>query len=61
MKDKFPKEVAVAFDGPEGERFMVVATNPNDHVSVHGKAVVGIYRLVEVVTVENYSRIVREK
>ena len=61
--DRFPKEIAVAFDGnaDKGERVMLVDAKPESHVTLHGTARVGIYKLDRIVTVKNESRIVRPK
>lgn len=59
MKQKFPKYAYVAYEEiQDAEPMLVVSTDPVDHVTLHGTALVGWYELKKVVTVENESRVV---
>lgn len=61
VMSKFPKTLAVAFDGSGESQYMLAMKNPGEHVPQHGEERVGIYQLLRVVTVKNESRIVDER
>lgn len=61
MADKFAKEIAVSWDGEQGERFRLVSDKPDDVACIGNKTRVGIYRLIEVVDVTAKTVVTRRK